>query len=44
LVKFYEKRKDGRPLLRSANPEFDDILVTPDMEIAGVVIGSFRRF
>ncbi len=44
LVKFYEKRKDGRPVLRSANPDFSDILVTPEMQIAGVVIGSFRRF
>jgi SOS-response transcriptional repressor LexA len=44
LVKFYEQRKDGRPVLRSANREFDDIDVTADMEIAGVVIGSFRRF
>lgn len=44
LVKFYEKRKDGRPVLRSANPDFPDILVTPEMQIAWVVIGSFRRF
>ncbi len=44
LVKFYEKRADGRPILRSANADFSDILVTPEMEIAGVVIGSFRRF
>jgi DNA polymerase V len=44
LVKYYEKRKDGRPILRSANEDFEDILVTPDMEIAGVVTGSFRRF
>lgn len=44
LVKYYEKNDAGRPVLRSDNPEFEDILVTNDMEIAGVVIGSFRRF
>ena len=44
LVKFYERRIDWRPILRSSNHNFDDILVTPDMQIAWVVIGSFRRF
>ncbi len=44
LIKFYEKRNDGKIVLRSANPAFEDIMVTRDMEIAGVIIGSFRRF
>lgn len=44
LVKYYEKDDAGKPVLRSANPEYRDIVVTRDMEIAGVVIGSFRRF
>ncbi len=44
LVKFYEKRDDGKVVLRSANPDFDDIIVTQDMEIAGIIIWSFRRF
>jgi DNA polymerase V len=44
LVKYYEKDDNGKPVLRSANPEYKDIPVTRDMEIAGVVTGSFRRF
>lgn len=44
LVKFYEKNEKWHPLLRSANEEFPDILVTDHMEIWWVVIGSFRRF
>jgi len=44
LVKYYEKDTAGRPVLKSANPRYRDIAVTREMEIAGVVIGSFRRF
>lgn len=34
--------KNGQPLLRSANPEYEDIIVTPHHAVVGVLVGLVR--
>ena len=43
-VKHLRQQPDGRFYLQAANPAFADILPTGELEILGVVVGSFRSY
>lgn len=43
-VKHLRHQLDGRFYLQAANPAFADILPTGELEILGVVVGSFRSY
>ena len=43
-VKHLRQQPDGRFYLQAANPAFADILPTGELEVLGVVVGSFRSY
>jgi hypothetical protein len=43
-VKRLDIDDSGQPVLRAANPEFEDVRPAEELEVVGVVVGQFRRY